>query len=41
MDVLVIKGLEQLDRFKVADAFSILIENRHVSDFHINVDVMM
>lgn len=37
MDVLAIKGLGQFDRFKAANAFRILIENWHVSDFHINL----
>lgn len=32
-----IKGLGQFERFKAASAFRILIENWHVSDFHINL----
>lgn len=35
-DVLAIKGLGQFSRFKAASAFRQLIENWHVSDFHIN-----
>lgn len=35
-DTLAIKGLGQLERFKAANAFRQLIENWHVSDFHIN-----
>ena len=35
-DSLAIKGLGQLDRFKAANAFRKLIENWHVSDFHIS-----
>lgn len=35
-DVLAIKGLGQFQRFKAASAFRQLIENWHVSDFHIN-----
>lgn len=35
-DVLAIKGLGQFQRFKAANAFRQLIENWHVSDFHIN-----
>ena len=34
--VLAIKGLGQFERFKAANAFRQLIENWHVSDFHIN-----
>ena len=34
--VLAIKGLGQFKRFKAANAFRQLIENWHVSDFHIN-----
>ncbi len=33
---LAIKGLGQFERFKAANAFRQLIENWHVSDFHIN-----
>lgn len=36
-DVLAIKGLGQFKRFKAANAFRQLIENWHVSDFHINL----
>jgi predicted ATPase len=35
-DTLAIKGLGQFERFKAANAFRTLIENWHVSDFHIN-----
>jgi len=35
-DSLAIKGLGQFERFKAANAFRQLIENWHVSDFHIN-----
>ncbi len=34
-DILAIKGLGQFQRFKAANAFRHLIENWHVSDFHI------
>lgn len=36
-DILAIKGLGQFARFKAASAFRQLIENWHVSDFHINL----
>lgn len=36
-NVLAIKGLGQFERFKAASAFRVLIENWHVSDFHINL----
>ncbi len=36
-DVLAIKGLGQFQRFKAANSFRQLIENWHVSDFHINL----
>ena len=36
-DVLAIKGLGQFERFKAANAFRQLIENWHVSAFHINL----
>lgn len=36
-DVLAIKGLGQFERFRAASAFRQLIENWHVSDFHINL----
>lgn len=35
-DSLAVKGLGQFERFKAASAFRQLIENWHVSDFHIN-----
>ncbi|MGK7931541.1 MAG: AAA family ATPase [Microcystaceae cyanobacterium] len=35
-DILAIKGLGQFKRFKAASAFRSLIENWHVSDFHIS-----
>ena len=35
-DALAIKGLGQFERFKAANAFRQLIENWHVSDFHIS-----
>ncbi|MDD2609698.1 MAG: AAA family ATPase [Giesbergeria sp.] len=35
-DTLAIKGLGQFERFKAANAFRSLIENWHVSDFHIS-----
>ncbi len=35
-DILALKGLGQFQRFKVANSFRKLIENWHVSDFHIN-----
>lgn len=35
-DILAIKGLGQFERFKAASAFRLLLENWHVSDFHIN-----
>jgi predicted ATPase len=35
-DMLAIKGVGQFERFKAASAFRRLIENWHVSDFHIN-----
>ena len=35
-DILAIKGLGQFQKFKAANAFRQLIENWHVSDFHIN-----
>lgn len=35
-DILAIKGLGQFQRFKAATAFRSLIENWHVSDFHIS-----
>jgi predicted ATPase len=35
-DILAIKGLGQFQRFKAANAFRQMIENWHVSDFHID-----
>lgn len=35
-DILAIKGLGQFQRFKAASAFRSLIENWHISDFHIS-----
>lgn len=35
-DTLAIAGLGQFERFKAANAFKTLIENWHISDFHIN-----
>jgi predicted ATPase len=37
MDILAIKGLGQFQRFKAANAFRQLLENWHVSDFHIDM----
>lgn len=34
-DILAIKGLGQFERFKAASAFRLLIENWHISDFHV------
>jgi len=36
-DMLAIKGIGQFQRFKAASAFRELIENWHISDFHINL----
>ncbi len=36
-DILAIKGLGQFQRFKAANAFRQMLENWHVSDFHINL----
>lgn len=36
-DILAIKGLGQFQKFKAANSFRQLIENWHVSDFHINL----
>lgn len=36
-DMLAIKGIGQFQRFKAANAFRELIENWHISDFHINM----
>ena len=35
-DILAIKGLGQFDRFKAASALRLMIENWHVSDFHVS-----
>lgn len=35
-DILAIKGLGQFERFKAASAFRMMIENWHVSDFHVS-----
>jgi predicted ATPase len=35
-DILAIKGLGQFDRFKAASAFRTMIENWHISDFHVS-----
>ncbi|NET54758.1 MAG: AAA family ATPase [Symploca sp. SIO2E6] len=35
-DILAIKGLGQFQRFKAANAFRSLLENWHISDFHIS-----
>ncbi len=36
LDILAIKGLGQFERFKAASAFRLMIENWHVSDFHVS-----
>lgn len=36
-DILAIKGVGQFQRFKAASALRLLLENWHVSDFHINM----
>lgn len=36
-DILAVKGLGQFQRFKAASVFRQLIENWHISDFHINL----
>jgi predicted ATPase len=36
-DILAVKGLGQFQRFKAAKAFREMLENWHVSDFHINL----
>ncbi len=36
-DILAVKGLGQFQRFKAANAFREMLENWHVSDFHINL----
>lgn len=35
-DILAIKGIGQFERFKAASAFRLMIENWHVSDFHVS-----
>lgn len=35
-DILAIKGLGQFERFKAASAFRSMIENWHISDFHVS-----
>lgn len=35
-DILAIKGLGQFERFKAARSFRSMVENWHISDFHIN-----
>jgi predicted ATPase len=35
-DILAIKGLGQFERFKAAKAFRAMIENWHISDFHVS-----
>jgi predicted ATPase len=35
-DILAIKGLGQFERFKAASAFRVMIENWHISDFHVS-----
>jgi predicted ATPase len=35
-DILAIKGLGQFERFKAANAFRSMIENWHISDFHVS-----
>ena len=35
-DILAIKGLGQFEKFKAASAFRLMIENWHVSDFHVS-----
>jgi predicted ATPase len=35
-DILAIKGLGQFERFKAARAFRMMIENWHISDFHVS-----
>ncbi|WKJ88811.1 AAA family ATPase [Methylomonas montana] len=36
VDILAIKGLGQFERFKAASAFRLMIENWHISDFHVS-----
>ena len=35
-DILAIKGLGQFEKFKAASAFQLMIENWHISDFHVS-----
>lgn len=35
-DILAIKGLGQFERFKAASSFRMMIENWHISDFHVS-----
>ncbi|MFM2399666.1 MAG: hypothetical protein RL341_1823, partial [Pseudomonadota bacterium] len=35
-DILAIKGLGQFERFKAASAFRTMVENWHISDFHVS-----
>ena len=35
-DILAVKGLGQFEKFKAASAFRVLIENWHISDFHVS-----
>lgn len=35
-DILAIKGLGQFERFKAASGFRLMIENWHISDFHVS-----
>lgn len=35
-DILAVKGLGQFDRFKAASALRLMIENWHISDFHVS-----
>jgi len=35
-DILAIKGLGQFERFRAASAFRLMIENWHISDFHVS-----
>ena len=35
-DILAVKGLGQFERFKAASAFRLMLENWHVSDFHVS-----
>lgn len=34
-DILAVKGLGQFERFKAASAFRLMLENWHISDFHV------